>query len=316
VISIVTPYWNGAEMMRLHLESFRRFFPDAPILVSKRGGGREEMEDYRKSFAVQYWLEDCEYEDAFLRLLGRCTTRFVCISDHDTVLLSDPAPLLGGLERGDWDLVGIEERIRNHPSMAAARLWHEDYRGWYRLSPGYMDATFLMFDLQAFVESWGLKGVRACEPHASDFELHYGICEKLRRHKYLLPFHTRRYGIGNVLKDGEQVVLWHQWYGAHRERLSEFDVADLPAAKELATIVAAGERAFLADYPVLDLTNLEPAWGKGFDVNAERCAIEAGLPAQPSWRDRTLGRLRRLIENPRTFLGQFLRWLDRRWRLR
>ncbi len=51
-------------------------------------------------------------------------------------------------------------------------------------------------------------------------------------------------------------VLWHQWYGSYRTRLGE-----LPAEAPLQSIAEAGEQAFLADYPNLDLSGLSPAWG-------------------------------------------------------
>ena len=51
-LSFVTPYWSGAEMMRVHLASIRTFYPDSPILVSKRGDGQAEMEVHRAESSV------------------------------------------------------------------------------------------------------------------------------------------------------------------------------------------------------------------------------------------------------------------------
>ncbi len=316
MISFLTPYWSGREMMRVHLRSFRAFFPTAPILISKKGGDREEMEDHRTTFGVRYWMEDCNYMDALLRLLSRCESDYVCITDHDTVLLGDPAPLLEGLARGRWDLVGIEERIRDHPAIDRSRLCPE-YKGWMRLAPGYMDATFLMFNLRSFLRRWGLKGVQANQPCPADYEFHYGICEKLTQHKYLLPFHTQRYGIGNVLKDGDAVVLWHQWYGAYRARLRGPEADVHPGTDYLAAVVSAGEEAFLDDYPALDLSNLVPAWGPELDVIAERCVAVAALPSRASLSERLLERLRRWRGyTVRKFLAHGWRWIERRWQLR
>ena len=111
-ISFLTPYWSGREMMRIHLESIRRFHPAAPILVSKRGGDIEEMECHKRQFGIRYWIEECSYMDAFLRLLQRCETDYACILDHDVVLLSDLGHLHESLAIGRYDLVGIEERVR------------------------------------------------------------------------------------------------------------------------------------------------------------------------------------------------------------
>ena len=48
-----------------------------------------------------------------LNLLDRCQTRFVCICDHDTVFISDIGYLIQGLSQGNYDLVGVEERIED-----------------------------------------------------------------------------------------------------------------------------------------------------------------------------------------------------------
>ena len=120
--------------MRIHLASIRRFHPAAPILISKRGGGDGEMEAYRREFGIRYRLEDCEYTDAYLRLLGRCETRFACVLDHDTVLLASLDPFLKGLDEGSYDLVGIEERIRL-PNYLGTEAWPAS-DGWLRFAPG------------------------------------------------------------------------------------------------------------------------------------------------------------------------------------
>ena len=46
------------------------------------------------------------------------------------------------------------------------------------------------------------------------------------RHHYLQPFHAPRYGLGNLLKDGDAPVAWHQWYGSYRTRLAAGGRAD------------------------------------------------------------------------------------------
>jgi len=244
-------------MMRIHLGSIRQFYPEAPILVSKRGDAQEEMESYRLEFGVRSWLEDCSYEGALTRLFERCETEYACVLDHDTILLSSLDPLLDGLRRGHYDVVGIEDRIQvpNHGV-------------WLRYAPGYMDASFLMFNWREFKHRWGLHGVGWEEPPGTAHdEFHYGICQKLKRHKYLLPFHTRKYGIGNLVKDGETPILWHQWYGAYRSR-SGHDSAWGSALSERIATVKNGEATFLADYPNLDLADLTPAWGSGLSLSA------------------------------------------------
>lgn len=290
-ISFLTPYWNGREMMLIHLQSIRRFYPSAPILISKRGGDREEMESHRAVFDVQYWLEECDYIDAILRLLERCDTEYACIADHDVVLLSSLDDLLAGLVDGRWDLVGMEERIRESPDTDSTRF-SPPVHGWLRFAPGQMDTNLLMFNWRQFKRRWGLAGVKGKRPFGAwHYEDDYGICQKLQRHKYLLPFHTGRYGMGNLLKDGDTPIAWHQWYGSYRRRLR--DAASDPAAfggSALAAHARKGETAFLSDYPNLDLSTLTPAWGPGWDIHAEQLAAERAYPGPVA---RSVARVRR-----------------------
>jgi hypothetical protein len=282
-ISFLTPYWSGAGMMRLHLESIRRFHPQAPVLISKRGDDGE-IERLHREFNLRYWVEDCGYTTAYLRLLQRCDTRFACILDHDVVLLASIDPLIERLAAGQADLVGVEERIRVPDALAlGADALAEAARGpwpggWLRYAPGCMASNFLIFDWQAFDRRWGLRGVFGTpDPGAHHFDFDYGIAQRLRRHHYLRPYHADRYGLGNLLKDGDAALAWHQWYGSFRTRLEGED----PSVQAIAS---SGEDAFLRDYPNLDLSTISPAWGPQHDAPppaappglAERARRQAG----------------------------------------
>jgi hypothetical protein len=309
-VSFLTPYWSGREMMRIHLTSIRQFHPVAPILISKRGGDDGEMEAYRREFAIRYWAEDCEYMDAYLRLLERCETRYACILDHDAVLLASLEPFLKGLGDGRYDLVGIEERIRL-PEQLAAEPWPES-NGWLRFAPGCTASNFILFDWQVFKERWGMRGiVGKRRPDTRHFDFDYGIGQKLARHHYLLPFHARKYGIGNLLKDGAVPIVWHQWYGSYRTRLASEDRAVYPVAE-------AGERAFIADYPQLDFADLSPAWGPERDVHAEQRALCESRPRGTNGvAARAMERLSRWKSyGVRGFAARALARLERWWRLR
>jgi len=276
-LSFVTPYLVGTEMMSLHLESIRRFYPDAPILVSTKAGSPMEMEDYRSRFGIDYWIEECCWDAAFGRLLRRCETEYVCVLDHDAILLSSLDPLLDGLMDNRHDLVGVEERVRV-PDHIWKELW-APAGGWLRFAPGYMDATILIFNLRMFLRRWGLQGIRpsAALPPGYPAEPHYGLCERLRRHHYLRPYHARRYGLGNLLKNGETNVAWHSWYGSHRRRAlgSSARSPGVPRDQVVRRVVEDAERAFLEDYPNLDLAQLEPAWWPDADIDAEKAAAAA-----------------------------------------
>jgi hypothetical protein len=277
MLSFLTPYWSGGEMMRIHLRSIREFYPSSPILVSKRGGEPEEMQAYEAEFGIRYWLEECDYTDAMLRLLERCDTEYACIIEHDTVLLSSLDGLLGGIREDRWDVVGMEERVRDSPVTAKAL---PSTHGWWRFAPGQLSGPLQLFNWRRFERRWGLSGVRGHRSYGAwEYEYDHGIGQKLTRHKYLLPFHTVRYGMGNLLKDGDTPVLWHQWYGSYRTRLNGGEPALAHVdVHELIAHAREGEAAFLADHPHLDLSTLTPAWGPEFDIHAEQLAAERAYP--------------------------------------
>jgi hypothetical protein len=311
LLTFVTPYWSGRDMMKIHLASIRQFYPTAPILISKRGGGSAEMEEYRAEYRVEYWLEECDYTDALLRLLKRCETEYVCVLEHDTVLLSSLDHLLSGLRERRWDVVGMEERVRDSPDTNPARL-PPPRHGWLRFAPGQLAGPMLLFNLQGFRRRWGLAGIRGKRPYGAwDYEYDFGIGQKLVRHKYLLPFHTRKYGMGNLLKDGDTAVAWHQWYGSYRSRLAEAEADNAYGREELVEQARRGEAAFLADYPNLDLFVLIPAWGPDCDIAGEQQAAEAAFPPLPV---RVAARFRRWSRlGARVLLARALARLDR-WR--
>jgi hypothetical protein len=259
-VAFLTPYWSGAEMMRIHLASLRRFHPSAPILVSARGVAAAELQQYQREFNIRYWMEDCGYTDAYLRLLQRCPARMACVLDHDTVLLSPIDSLVARVAAGESDLVGIEERIRL-PTRIANSAW-PGAEGWLRFAPGSTASNFLIFDWRAFASRWGLRGIFGRpDPRARHFDFDYGIGQRLPQHHYLRPYHAARYGLANLLKDGQVPVVWHQWYGSYRTRLIAPSVD-----QELVAIAQQGEAAFLADYPNLVLDDLTAAWGPDCDT--------------------------------------------------
>lgn len=312
MISFVTPYWSGREMMRIHLASIRRFHPTAPILISKRGGDVEEMESYRREFGVRYWLEECEFPEADVRLLQRCETEYVCLLDHDTVLLAGLDSYLRGLADGHYDLVGVEERVRLPEGLAGAQS--PGMRGWLRFAPGCVAANFILFNLREFEARWGLRGIWGRRPSGNlHHEFYYGIGQKLPRHHLLLPFHARRYGIGNLLADNGVPVVWHQWYGSYRTRL-----AGAANERMVYPVVEAGERAFIADYPEPDFATLAPAWGPEMDIAAEQLAIDGATPSR--MRQCVAGVLLRLKRwrayGARGFASRVFAKLDLWWRLR
>lgn len=325
-LTFVTPYWSGSGMMRIHLESIRRFHPGAPILVSKRGGGLDEMLTLEREFGLRCWMEECEFPDAYVRLLQRCETEYVCIMDHDAVLLGSLDRYVDAIAAGRCDLVGVEERIRLPDSIWKNRL--AGANGWLRFAPGCTAANFMLFNLRAFKAKWGLRGIFGTRPAGTlHYEFDYGIGQKLTRHHLLKPWHAPRYGMGNLLRDGDLAVAWHQWYGSFRTRLGESSSgpagapagpAPDPDERQVYKVAEEAERAFIADYPALDFTVLTPAWGPERDIAAEQQAIEAARPSHN--RAAFAGLVQRLQRwkgyGVRGFASRVLARLDLWWRLR
>jgi hypothetical protein len=245
-ISFLTAYLSGEEMMARHLDSIRRFYPHAPILVSGTQEAANELARHQSLFGIDYWADDSSYVKAIKKLFGRCQTEYACVMDHDTLLLSNIDCLIEGIEAGTWNLVGTEERIRDP---------FDD--SWFRYAPGYMDLSFMLFNIRDFRERWGWLGVRWQErpKTTQNCEYHYGICQKLTRHKYLLPYHTTKYGYGNLLRDGDIDIAWHQWYGSYRKRALEG--CNLMGGLET---LRKAEQQVLNDYPSLDFRDLSAAW--------------------------------------------------------
>ena len=135
-----------------------------------------------------------------------------------------------------------------------------------------MASNFILFNWREFKKRWGLRGVLGVRGKGvKDDEFDYGIGQKLARHKYLRPFHVRNYGLGNLLKDGDMPILWHQWYGSYRTRF--VPGAAYPDRSMMFADVQRGERAFVTDFPDLNLSDPKPAWGPECDIREEQLAI-------------------------------------------
>ena len=256
-LSFVTPYWSGAEMMRVHLASIRNVLPGLAHPRIEAGRRADGDGGYQLEFGVQYLARG-------IRLRGRTSSTPGTVRNRVRVrrrtrygVAIEPRQSAGGARDGRWDLVGMEERVRDSPTAAAAL---PSTNGWWRFAPGQVAGPLLMFNWREFRRRWGMSGVRGRRSYGAwEYEYDHGIGQKLTRHKYLLPFHTTRYGMGNLLKDGDAAVLWHQWYGSYRTRFDGQRRGRRSATGRSCRARGArqeGEAAFLADYPDLDLSNL------------------------------------------------------------
>lgn len=247
--SVLTPYLSGSYMLQLHLDSFRKFHPNAEILIS---AFNDEAQDLAEVYGAKYVAEPLRYFDAVKAMISRATNDIVVICDHDTVLLNSLDKYVDMLASDKVDLVSIEENIK-HP-------WADT---WMRYAPGFTDMTFFMYDKRKIPSKWPEFDHRECHrlyPSHTTHEGHYGLCRALQRHFYLRPWHTDKYGMGNLLKDGETDVLWHQWYGSYRVRpiTEKGDRVYKYGGKEY---LKKAEEAFLADYPdKLEFNNIRPAY--------------------------------------------------------
>ncbi len=248
-LSFLTAYLSGLTLLELHLAAIRKYHPDAEIIISAvDDSARKLVEKYRG----RYFIDNLEQLPAVAALLSRASHDVIVINDHDTVLFNNVNFLADKLAK--FDVVGIEERLK-HPTKDR----------WFRYAPGYTGLSFFMFSrakARIRIPNWPkFFDLEFDNPHNQNNEPHYYICELLTKHYYLRPYSTEKYGLGNLLKDGDKNILWHQWFGSWEKRgafISERDREDNPY-RNMAELRAA-EARFIQDYPQLDFRRAKPAF--------------------------------------------------------
>ncbi|KKQ94558.1 hypothetical protein A2865_04690 [Candidatus Woesebacteria bacterium RIFCSPHIGHO2_01_FULL_39_17] len=247
-ISFVTPYLSGTKWLELHLASIRKFHLHADIVISAPD---ESARKIVERFGGRYFDNNRDYFQAIAFLFETAKHDTIVLSDCDTVLFAKIDYLAAKLK--DFDLVGIEERIR-----------HATKDRWFRFAPGYTDLTFIIFSrakARANNPSWPHFPPFTPTPKNQNNEDHYTFCELMSKHYYLRPYTTTKYGLGNLIRDGDKNILWHQWFGSWEKRasfISEREREDNPY-KNMAELIAAESR-FLADYPQLDFSQVKKAF--------------------------------------------------------
>lgn len=245
-ISFLTPYLSGLKWLELHISSIKKFHPDSEIIIS---AVNDEGANIAKKHGALYLNERLEFIPAAESLFSKAKNDVIVFSNHDTVLFSNINYLAEKLN--DFDLIGIEERIK----------W-PDREGWFRYAPGYMDLTLMMFsrtNAKSKMPTWPKFSPSNPKAQNRNHELHYGLCEALPKHYYLKPFGVKKYGIGNLIRDGSENILWHQWFGSWKKRGGFMDKSK-PEANPYKTLKeqSRAEQRFFDDYPKLDLDKAKP----------------------------------------------------------
>jgi hypothetical protein len=247
-ISFVTPYLSGTKWLELHLSSIRKFHPHAEIVISAPDNSVKRMVE---QFGGRYFANNTEYWQAVEFLFRTATHDTVVLCDCDTVLFSGVDHLVDKL--ADFDFICIEERIR-----------HAGKNRWFRYAPGFVDWNFFMVsqdNARAKILSWPKLPSYTPSSNNQNNEEHYATCQLLPKHYYLRPYTTTKYGLGNLIRDGDKNILWHQWFGSWEKRasfISEREREDNPY-KNMSELIAAESR-FLADYPQLDFSQIKKAF--------------------------------------------------------
>lgn len=248
-ISFVTPYLSGTTWLEFHLASIRKYHPDAEIIISAPDNSAKNIVEKYKG---RYFDNNREYFQAIAFLFEAAANDIILLSDCDTVLFSNVDYLAAKLT--EFDLVGIEERIK-----------HAIKDRWFRYAPSYTDLTFVIFskaNARARIPTWPkFPEYDFNNRNLLNQEDHYRFCELMSKHYYLRPYTTTKYGVGNLIKDGERNILWHQWFGSWEKRpnfISEREREDSPY-RNMAELIAAEQR-FLNDYPQLDFSSVKQAF--------------------------------------------------------
>ncbi len=242
MISFVTPYLSGIKWLELHLSSIRKFHPHDEIIISAPDNSAKELVE---KYGGRYFANNTGYDQAIEFLFAAATNDSIFLSDSDTVLFANVDYLADKL--AVFDLIGIEERIRQ-----------ANKDRWFRYAPGYTDLSITLFsraNAKAKNPDWPKFPPFQPSPNNQNNEDHYKFCELLPKHYYLRPYTTTKYGLGNLLKDGDKNIAWHQWFGSWEKRpkiVSEVDRDDKPY-ESMAELVGA-ENNFFQDYPLLDFS--------------------------------------------------------------
>ncbi len=248
MISFITPYLSGKRWLEMHLSSIRKFHPDDEIIICATDNSAKEIV---KKYNGRYFNNNEEYYQAVEFMFSKSSNDTIVLSDNDTVLLSNIKYLADKLSK--FEIIGVEEKIRN-PIQ----------KNWHRYAPGYMDMTFFMFSKAKFkskIKDWPkIPSFEFSKPNLNNTEPHYSLCEIFPKHYYLLPYHITRYGLGNLVKDGNKQILYHQWYGSWEKRgsfMSEKnpEINPYPTWDELKS----AERRFQTDYPNPDFSKIKRA---------------------------------------------------------
>ncbi len=249
MISFVTPHLSGAKWLELHLSAIRKFHPNDEIIISATNNDDRKIVE---KYGGRYFDNNTDYYQAVEFLFGEASNDIIVLSDCDTVLFSNVGYLAQKLDK--FDFIGIEELIR-HPIRDR----------WERYAPSYVDFTFFMFSREKFkskIANWPkIPRFGFNNPNIVNTEGHYRLCEIFPKHYYLRPYNTKKYGLGNLIKDGEKQILYHQWYGSWEKRgafMSETNIEENPY-QSWAELKAAEEK-FFNDYPNLDFSGVWPAF--------------------------------------------------------
>ena len=247
MISFITPFLSGKRMLETHLSSIREFHPNDEILISAMD---DSGKDISAKYNAVYSIDNLDYYNAVWSMVDKASNDTLLICDHDTVFFNNVQYLADKLS--NYDLISIEERIRNPYTNT-----------WERFAPGYADMSFFMVsnsNVKSKVPEWpGYPPFDFNKPDNQNMEPHYGLCDALSKHYYLKPFHIDKYKLGNLIRDGNKEICWHQWFGSYDKRGTFF--SDKPGAMtpyDTLQDLIDTENLFLDDYPNIEFSEAKP----------------------------------------------------------
>lgn len=201
-ITFLVTYFAQPELLKICLDSIRKFYPNDKIIVSQQK--RDDPVDVGSARLIEHDMADVVWAGVAKQLIEKCDTEIGIFIEHDAFLLRNIDEEINLIKNGSFDLIGPEEV--NH----------------IRHSPGFISQNFFMLNVSKMKEIGTekvyvrdipkLKELQA-EGKLQNIESGYGITQSFDN-KMLLPVTPSGYAFGTYYGN----MAHHLWYGSYRKR--------------------------------------------------------------------------------------------------
>lgn len=196
-------YFAHPELLRICINSIRKFYPTEKIVVSQQVDDMEIPKDITGFELISHDMKKKSWADVAIGFMKNFPDDVGVFMEHDCVLLKPIENLVQKL--GEFDLVGVEEVI---PGL--------------RNAGGYANQNFFILKVNDFVSKYGYDAVfvdvSKMNPKPHNVESAFGISQHSNK-IFWLPVSRSGYAWGTFYGD----YAHHMWYGSYRQRNTEQD---------------------------------------------------------------------------------------------